>query len=68
MALKDLVVSGMEAEIMRENKQLRSALNRIQAILAPLDDARHSLTVGRAREIALAAMNDRHSQRFSGDD
>jgi hypothetical protein len=29
----------------------------IEAILAPIDDAKHSLTVGRAREIALAALN-----------
>jgi hypothetical protein len=31
---------------------LRDALDRIQAILAPVDDARHVETVGRAREIA----------------
>ena len=57
MSLKDLTVSGMEAEIMRENQRLRSALVRIQTVLLPIDDARHSLTVGRAREIALAALN-----------
>lgn len=58
MALKDLIVSGDLAQIMRENTLLRSALNRIQSVLAPIDNAQHALTVGRAREIALAALND----------
>lgn len=57
MSLKELTVSGMRAEIMRENQRLRNALNRIQSVLSPIDDAKHSLTVGRAREIALAALN-----------
>jgi len=57
MALKDLVVSGIEADILHENRNLRTALNRIQEVLRPIDNAKYSLTVGRAREIALAALN-----------
>ena len=57
MALKDLAVSGMYADILHENQRLRAALNRIQDVLRSLDNAKHSLTVGRAREIALAALN-----------
>ena len=40
-----------------EAEVLRDALDRIQAVLAPADDAKHVETVGRAREIALAALN-----------
>lgn len=38
--------------------RLRKALNRIQEVLLPDDDADHVETVGRAREIALATLND----------
>jgi len=38
--------------------RLRKALNRIQEVLLPADDADHVETVGRAREIALATLND----------
>jgi hypothetical protein len=58
MALKDLVVSGREAEVMRENRRLRKALVRIREILAPIDNDRHIETVGRAREIAKRVLSD----------
>jgi hypothetical protein len=41
----------------KEANGLRQALNRIQAVLLPIDDADHVETVGRAREIALSALN-----------
>lgn len=41
----------------REIKTMREALNRIQAVLAPADNSENVETVGRAREIALVALN-----------
>lgn len=40
-----------------ETEVLRDALNRIQDVLKPLDHGKYTETVGRAREIALAALN-----------
>jgi hypothetical protein len=40
-----------------EMEVLRDALERIQDALWPIDDAKHVDTVGKAREIALMALN-----------
>lgn len=42
-----------------ENTRLREALARIERILQPADCAENVETVGRAREIAIAALNQR---------
>jgi hypothetical protein len=61
MSLKDLTVSGDEAELMRDVRRLRRALVRIREILYPIDNDRNVMTVGRAREIAAAALDAERS-------
>lgn len=50
-------VAAGRGDAFEETDVLRDALDRIQDILKEHDDAGHVETVGRAREIALAALN-----------
>lgn len=52
-----LVSKAMDIKI--ENERLRAALARVERTLQPIDDSEHVETAGRAREIAIAALNIR---------
>lgn len=49
--------SHLLVQLRAENAHLRQAISQIERVLQPVDHALHRDTVGRAREIALIALN-----------